>query len=66
MFHTSECFQLNEVYQLNQNISLVGFIKRTLVYILFSFPGKHGILKITLSNRDNFMNTAGGFMREVS
>lgn len=50
----------------NQNFSLVGFIKRTLVYILFSFPGKHGILKITLSNRDNFMNTVGGFMREGS
>lgn len=66
IFHTSECFQLNEVYQLNQNFCLVGFIKRTLVYILFSFTVKHGILKITLSNRDNFTNTAGGFMREVS
>lgn len=61
IFHTSECFQLNEVYQLNQNFCLVGFIKRTLkkkikknkedtlVYILFSFPGKHGsVTEITL------------------
>ena len=58
-------FPANEVYQLNQNFCLIGFIKSILVYILFSYPGKHGILKITLSNRDNFMNTADGFMREV-
>lgn len=39
--------------------------KDTSVYFIF-LPGKHGILKTTLSNGDNFMNTAGGFMREVS